>query len=180
MKKVFLVFFLFLIPVFSFAANFSVGGGVSLTSSKSGGYGEFGVTMYNNSSFEVRNLISIDGYGKNIFNGENTVGYFGITEKITFGLSTDFTKNNVFVIPYGFAAGSFAFVGAEGSQLFDAPYSYEVYAGLGADIFSFKDLSIFIEAGGGFESYTDTLPGSNHLGNGFARINVGVRGFIKK
>ena len=41
-------------------------------------------------------------------------------------------------------------------------------------------MSIFIEAGGGFESYTDNLPGSNHLGNGFARINVGMRGFIKK
>lgn len=180
MKKVFLVFFLFLLPVFSFAANFSVGGGVALTSSKSGGYGEFGVTMYNSSSFEMRNIISIDGYGKNIINNENAAGYFGITEKITFGLSTDYTKNNVFVIPYGFAAGSFAFVGAEGSQLFEAPYSYEIYAGLGADIFSLNNLSIFIEAGGGFESLTDTLPYSNHLGNGFARINVGVRGFIKK
>ena len=59
-------------------------------------------------------------------------------------------------------------------------YSYEVYAGLGADIFSFSNMSIFIEAGGGFESYTDNLPDSNHLGNGFARINVGMRGFIKK
>lgn len=180
MKKVFLVFFLFLLPVFSFAANFSVGGGVALTSSKSGGYGEFGVTMYNSSSFEMRNIISIDGYGKNIINNENAAGYFGITEKITFGLSTDFTKNNVFVTPYGFIAGGFAFVGTEGSQLFDAPYSYEVYAGLGADIFSFSNMSIFIEAGGGFESYTDNLPYSNHLGNGFARINVGMRGFIKK
>lgn len=81
MKKVFLVFFFFLLPVFSFAANFSVGGGVALTSSKSGGYGEFGVTMYNSSSFEMRNIISIDGYGKNIINNENAAGYFGITEK---------------------------------------------------------------------------------------------------
>lgn len=81
MKKVFLVFFFFLLPVFSFAANFSVGGGVALTSSKSGGYGEFGVTMYNSSSFEMRNIISIDGYGKNIINNENASGYFGITEK---------------------------------------------------------------------------------------------------
>ena len=160
MKKVFLVFFFFLLPVFSFAANFSVGGGVALTSSKSGGYGEFGVTMYNSSSFEMRNIISIDGYGKNIINNENAAGYFGITEKITFGLSTDFTKNNVFVTPYGFIAGGFAFVGTE--------------------VFSFSNMSIFIEAGGGFESYTDNLPDSNHLGNGFARINVGMRGFIKK
>lgn len=81
MKKVFLVFFFFLLPVFSFAANFSVGGGVALTSSKSGGYGEFGITMYNSSSFEMRNIISIDGYGKNIINNENAAGYFGITEK---------------------------------------------------------------------------------------------------
>ncbi len=64
--------------------------------------------------------------------------------------------------------------------MFEAPYSYEIYTGLGADIFSINNLSIFIEAGGGFESLTDTLPYSNHLGNGFARINVGVRGFIKK
>ncbi len=115
MKKVFFVLFVLLIPVFSFAANFSFGGGVSLTSNKSGGYSEFGVSIFNNSSFEMRNLISIDGYGKNIFNDENAAGYFGITEKITFGLSTDYTKNNVFVIPYGFAAGSFAFAGVEGS-----------------------------------------------------------------
>ena len=168
MKKVFFVLFILLIPVFSFAANLSFGGGVSLTSTKSGGYGEFGVSIFNNSSFEMRNLISIDGYGKNIFNSENSTGYFGITEKITFGLSTDYRKNNVFVI------------GTEGSQLFEAPYSYEVYAGLGADIFSLNDLSIFIEAGGGFESLTDTLSGSNHLGNGFARINIGIRGFITK
>lgn len=180
MKKVFFVLFILLIPVFSFAANLSFGGGVSLTSTKSGGYGEFGVSIFNNSSFEMRNLISIDGYGKNIFNSENSTGYFGITEKITFGLSTDYTKNNIFVIPYGFIAGGFAFVGTEGSQLFEAPYSYEIYAGLGADIFSLNNLSIFIEAGGGFESLTDTLPGSNHLGNGFARINVGIRGFITK
>lgn len=43
MKKVFFVLFVLLIPVFSFAANFSFGGGVSLTSNKSGGYSEFGV-----------------------------------------------------------------------------------------------------------------------------------------
>lgn len=33
---------------------------------------------------------------------------------------------------------------------------------------------------GGGVSLTDTLPGSNHLGNGFARINVGIRGFVTK
>lgn len=58
MKKVFFVVFVLLIPVFSFAANFSFGGGVSLTSNKSDNtksnmYSEFGVTMYNNSSFEM-------------------------------------------------------------------------------------------------------------------------------
>ena len=180
MKKVFFVLFILLIPVFSFAANLSFGGGVSLTSTKSGGYGEFGVSIFNNSSFEMRNIISIDGYGKNIINNENAAGYFGITEKITFGLSTDFTKNNVFVTPYGFIAGGFAFVGTEGSQLFDAPYSYEVYAGLGADIYSGKNMSIFVEAGGGFESFTSRLPGYDVLGAGFARINVGIRGFVRK
>lgn len=180
MKKVFLVLLLYLFPILSYASTMSFGGGVALTSSKSGGYGEIGVSIYNNSSFEMRNLISIDGYGKNIISGENTAGYFGITEKITFGLSTDYTKNNIFVIPYGFVAGSFAFVGTEGSYLFESPYSYEIYAGLGADIFSFNNLSIFLEAGGGFESFTDNLPYSNHLGNGFARINVGIRGFINK
>lgn len=180
MKKVVFISLIVLLPVFSYAADMFFGGGVALTSSKSGGYGEFGVSMFNNSSFEMRNIISIDGYGKNIINNENSVGYFGITEKITFGLSTDYVKNNVSVIPYGFVAGSFAFVGTEGSQLFDAPYSYEVYAGLGADIFSLNNMSIFIEAGGGYESFTDTLPSSNHLANGFARINVGIRGFMKK
>lgn len=179
MKKVFFVVFVFLIPVFSYSSDLFFGGGVSLTSNKSGGYGEFGVSIYNNSSFEMRNIISIDGYGKNIFNGENTIGYFGITEKITFGLSTDYVNKNIFVIPYGFAAGGFSFVGAQGSPLFDAPYSYEVYAGLGADIFSFNNLSIFVEAGGGYESFTGTLPAYNHIGNGFARMNVGFRGFIK-
>lgn len=86
MKKVFFVLFILLIPVFSFAANFSFGGGVSLTSTKSGGYGEFGVSIFNNSSFEMRNIISIDGYGKNIINNENSTGYFGITEKNHFWL----------------------------------------------------------------------------------------------
>lgn len=73
MKKVFFVLFVLLITVFSFAANFLFGGGVSLTSNKSyntksNRYSEFGITMYNNSSFEMHNLISIDDYGKNIFN----------------------------------------------------------------------------------------------------------------
>ena len=180
MKKVFFVLSLVLFPIFSYASSMSFGGGVVLTSSKSGGYGEFGVSIYNNSSFEMRNLISIDGYGKNIFNGENSVGYLGITEKITFGLSTDYTKNNVFVIPYGFVAGGFAFAGTAGSPLFEAPYSYEMYAGLGADIFSINNLSIFIESGGGFESLTSVFPNSNSVGNWFARINVGLRGFLNK
>ena len=53
-------------------------------------------------------------------------------------------------------------------------------AGLGADIYSGKNMSIFVEAGGGYESFTSRLPGYDVLGTGFARINVGIRGFVRK
>lgn len=162
----------------SYAADLSFGGGIALSRTKSGGYGEFGATIYKNDGFEMRNYLSIDGYG-NISTDYN-IGYLGFTEKITFGMSSAQLDKNIFVLPYGFVAGNFSLVGAEGTALGDEPFYYEVYAGLGADIYSGKNMSIFVEAGGGYESFTSRLPGYDVLGAGFARINVGVRGFVRK
>ena len=101
------------------------------------------------------------------------------TQNVAFGrLAGEFIRTKV--APEGDAFRFATFAGTEGSPLFEAPYSYEVYAGLGADIFSINNLSIFIEAGGGFESLTSAFPNSNSVGNGFARINVGFRGFLNK
>ncbi len=163
---------------FSYAADLSFGGGIALSRTKSGGYGEFGATIYKNNSFEMRNYLSIDGYG-NISTDYN-IGYLGFTEKITFGMSSSQLDKNIFVLPYGFVAGNFSLVGAEGTTLGEDPFYYEVYAGLGADIYSGKNMSIFVEAGGGYESFTSRLPGYDVLGAGFARINVGIRGFVRK
>lgn len=180
-KKVFL---LFLVALFftsyslSYASDFSFGGGIALSRTKSGGYGEFGATIYKNNGFEMRNYLSIDGYGS--VNPSINIGYLGFTEKITFGMSSSQLDNNIFVLPYGFVAGNFSLVGAEGTNLGEEPFYYEVYAGLGADIYSGKNISIFVEAGGGFESFTSAIPGYDILGTGFARINVGVRSFIRK
>ena len=142
---------IFVASSFSYAADLSFGGGIALSRTKSGGYGEFGATIFKNDGFEMRNYLSIDGYG-NISTDYN-IGYLGFTEKITFGMST---------------------------ALGEDPFYYEVYAGLGADIYSGKNMSIFVEAGGGFESFTSRLPGYDVLGTGFARINVGIRGFVRK
>ena len=95
-------------------------------------------------------------------------------------MSSSQLDKNIFVLPYGFVAGNFSLVGAEGTTLGEDPFYYEVYAGLGADIYSGKNMSIFVEAGGGFESFTSRLPSYDVLGTGFARINVGVRGFVRK
>ena len=82
------ILFILLLLVFSlgsisaYAADLSFGGGVALSRTKSGGYGEFGATLYKNNSFEMRNYLSIDGYG-NISTDYN-IGYLGFTEKITF------------------------------------------------------------------------------------------------
>ena len=169
---------IFVASSFSYAADLSFGGGIALSRTKSGGYGEFGATIFKNDGFEMRNYLLIDGYG-NISTDYN-IGYLGFTEKITFGMSSSQLDKNIFVLPYGFVAGNFSLVGAEGSNLGEDPFYYEVYAGLGADIYSGKNMSIFVEAGGGFESFTSRLPGYDVLGAGFARINVGVRGFVRK
>ena len=63
-KLLFLMIFLF-VSLHSYSADLLFGGGVALTSNKSGGFGEVGVTMYKNSSFQLRNIISINGYGIN-------------------------------------------------------------------------------------------------------------------
>lgn len=180
-KKVFILFLVVMVFISTsslYAADLSFGGGVALSRTKSGGYGEFGATLYKNGAFEMRNYLSIDGYGS--VNPSFNIGFLGFTEKITFGMSSTQLDNNVFVLPYGFVAGNFSLVGANGTNLDEEPFYYEVYAGLGADIYSNKDLSIFIEAGGGFELFTSSIPGYDVLGTGFARINVGIRGFIRK
>lgn len=169
---------IFAVSSISYAADLSFGGGIALSRTKSGGYGEFGVTIFKNEGFEIRNYLSIDGYGN--INPAFNIGYLGFTEKITFGMSSAQLDKNIFVLPYGFAAGNFSLVGAEGTALGEEPFYYEVYAGLGADLYSGKNMSIFVEAGGGFESFTSRLPGYDVLGAGFARINVGVRGFVRK
>lgn len=180
-KKAFMLFLVVIVFISSssvYAADFSFGGGVALSRTKNGGYGEFGATMYKNNFFEMRNYISIDGYGS--VNPLFNIGYLGFTEKITFGMSSAQLDNNFFVFPYGFVAGNFSLVGATGVTFGKEPFYYEVYAGLGADIYSNKNFSIFIEAGGGFESFTSSIPGYDVLGTGFARINVGIRGFVRK
>lgn len=183
-KLLFLMIFLF-VSLHSYSADLLFGGGVALTSNKSGGFGEVGVTMYKNSSFQLRNIISINGYGINSgFSSKDSIplGYFGFTEKITFGLSNDYILNsNSFVIPYGFIAGNFSFIGSKDNQLFEAPYSYDIYAGFGADIYSFKNTALFIEAYGGYEAFTCNVAYfGNKIGVGYAGVNVGIRGFLNK
>lgn len=177
MKKIIFLFVIILYSSISYAVPMFGGGAVSLTSSKSGGYGEFGVTFFDNKNIELRNIISLGGYGRNN-NSDYSAGYFDITEKITFGMSKSNLENNLFVMPYGFVAGSFGFFTAKNSGFFEEPFTYEVYAGLGVDIYGSKDYSFFIEAGGGVEMLTSAYVGSNILGSGFVRINVGARGFF--
>lgn len=181
MKKSILILLLSIFSLSSvsaYAADVSFGGGIALSRMKSGGYGEFGVTIFKNNYFEMRNYLSIDGYGANSI--EYNAGFLGFTEKVTFGMSSKQLDNNIFMLPYGFIAGNFSLVGAEGVNLGEEPFYYEVYAGLGADIYSGKNISLFIEAGGGYESFTSALPANNLLGTGFARINIGMRSFIRK
>lgn len=177
MKKIVFLFAIILYSSISYAVPMFGGGAVSLSTTKSGGYGEFGVTFFDNKYIELRNIISIGGYGKNS-SSDYSAGYLDITEKITFGMSKSNIEHNFFVMPYGFIAGSFGFFSAQNTGFFDEPFSYEIYGGLGADIYGSKDYSLFIEAGGGIEMLTSAYAGSNILGSGFVKINIGFRGFF--
>ena len=186
-RYIFLIFFIFFQCLYSIdidlrqtnTRGFSIGLFSSADSVKTSVNLEFGAKLFKTDHFEMKSFTSI--VGSKIYDDNPQLYQLGIMQKLTFG-GVDEYIGTISVSRYGFAFGSFGFLGFDsnrvGKPLFDPAYYAEVGGGAGFNINISRNVAILLEFGGGLHMVVgkgaEEYP-SKILKAGFGRMSIGAR-----
>ncbi|MDR1094979.1 MAG: hypothetical protein LBL31_01175 [Spirochaetaceae bacterium] len=103
---------------------------------------EFGLLLFHNEKWDIRNHVFIGGARMHDDDNEDNI-IFNLNEKISFG---GITRNGLFR-PYGFVEGGVGFYETETKKLSEMPLAYNFGFGYGLDIFVRDNTSFLVEVG---------------------------------
>lgn len=145
----------------------SLGSGVVMESSKSGGYGELLFSLSDGDGFQTRLGLVLAGFGS-----QDAWGLGQLSLKFSLGGPWNGAFRS-----YGFLEAGAGVAGGGGYDFSLTPVPFDIKGGGGAEILLYEHSSVFFEYGGGFLFFGGALPaGANTLlDGGYAHFSMGLR-----
>ena len=166
---------------FSSKSRFSIGVYATPGSMMGGGV-EFGAGLYQGDILQLRNVIAIESKAAKLLGDEKfDSNLTGVQEKLLIGIFGGASIASYigfsYFRPYLYVGGGFSWLNAATSSFAQAPYHWEISAGLGHEFISRSGHGAFFELGGGVGKLTSTLIGQspNAPLGGMFKVSIGYR-----